>query len=176
MLSKLDDKERLLVIGFVLTLILLLILHILFKVIDYRNDLTERVNESRSGFNAMDKAIQDYNFYRSLKSGEDEKISDTFAKLDQILVRYSLKEKVYNQRDFTNIVEKQYNRTSIEFTFKSVVLQDVMKMIYDIEVNKQVSGKVTNFTFRKTMAGKELYDVTLRVSSYSKITNPKKNG
>ena len=57
-----------------------------------------------------------------------------------------------------------------------MVLQDVMKMIYDIEVNKQVSGKVTNLNFRKVpMPGKELYDVTLRVSSYSKIT-PKKNG
>jgi general secretion pathway protein M len=175
-LSKLDDRERLVVIGFVFFLILLIFINIGIRIWDFRSDLTTQVNEIRSNSNALEKAIQDYNYYRSLKSGEEEKISDTFSKLDQILNRYSLKEKIYNQRDYTNIVEKQYNRTSIEFTFKSVVLQDVMKMIYDIEVNKQVSGKVTNLNFRKVpMPGKELYDVTLRVSSYSKIT-PKKNG
>lgn len=177
MMNKLDERERLVVIGFVLLLILLVFVNIGIRIMDFRSELTTQVNEIRSSSNALEKSIQDFNFYRSLKSGEEEKISDTFSKLNIIMERYSLKEKVFNQRDYTNIVEKQYNRISIEYTFKSVVLQDVMKMIYDIEVNKQVSGKVTNLNFRKVpMAGKELYDVTLRVSSYSKISNPKKNG
>ncbi|MCX8000714.1 MAG: hypothetical protein N3A69_17495, partial [Leptospiraceae bacterium] len=116
-----------------------------------------------------------YNFYRSIKVGDEEKISDVFGKLDQIMVRYGLKEKIYNQRDYVNVVEKNYNRTTIEFNFKSVALQDIFKMIYDIEFNKQVSGKVTYLNFRKVpITGKELYDVNLRVSSYSRITNPKK--
>ncbi|MCX7999805.1 MAG: hypothetical protein N3A69_12790 [Leptospiraceae bacterium] len=175
MLSKLDERERLFVIGFVVLLIVLLLVLIFLKISQFREEISNEVEELQGSFSEIDKAIQDYNFYRSIKAGDEEKISDVFGKLDQIMVRYGLKEKIYNQRDYVNIVEKNYNRTTIEFNFKSVALQDVFKMIYDIEFNKQVSGKVTYLNFRKVpITGKELYDVNLRVSSYSRITNPKK--
>ncbi len=175
MLNKLDERERVFVIGFVLILIFLLFILVFLRIKQFREELSNEVEELQSSFPEMDKAIQDYNFYRSIKAGDEEKISDIFGKLDQIMVRYGLKEKIYNQRDYVNVVEKNYNRTTIEFNFKSVTLQDVFKMIYDIEFNKQVSGKVTYLNFRKVpIAGKELYDVNLRVSSYSRLANPKK--
>ncbi|MCB1179441.1 MAG: hypothetical protein KDK36_17800 [Leptospiraceae bacterium] len=169
MLNNLDDRERLIVFGGIGLVIVLLFVNVVIKVFKFRNDLTEELIESKGNFIAMDRAIKDYNFYRSLKTGEEEDANQIFAKLDTIMVRYALKEKLYDiPKDSRTTEQRNYERLSIEIHFRSVVLQDIMKFIYDIEMNKQLNGKVTNLNFRKVM-GKELYDVNLRISSYSRV-------
>jgi general secretion pathway protein M len=168
MLSKLDNREKLFVLGAVLLLLVLIVVNVLIWIIDIRRELTNKVIDSRAGFTVLEKAIKDYNFYKSLKTGEEENVNGIFAKLDQIMVRHSLKEKLYDiPKDSYNTVEKIYTRTNIELNFRSVYLQDIIKMVYDIEVNKQLNGRVTYFSFRKVI-GKELYDVNLRLSFYSR--------
>lgn len=174
MLNKLDDRERLILFGGVGVLFFLLILNLINSLYQYRMDLSQQVIDTRSNFSALEKAIQEYNYYRSLKSGDEEKISDIYAKLDQIMIRYSLKDRVQTMKDTNSMILKNYNRTSIDITFRSVPLQDVIKLIYDIEINKQINSKIDYISFRKPIAGKEVYDINLKLSSYSKIG--KKNG
>jgi general secretion pathway protein M len=174
MLSKLDDRERLLIFGGIGVLLFLLFLNIVTNLYNYRVELSQQVIETRSNFTALDKAVQDYNYYRSLKSGDEEKISDIYSKLDQIMLRYSLKDRVQTMKDTNSMILKNYNRTTIDITFRSVPLQDILKLIYDIEMNKQINSKIDYISFRKPIAGKEVYDVNLKLSSYSKLG--KKNG
>ncbi len=89
------------------------------------------------------------------------------------MVRYNLKDKVQTMKDTTTVIRKDYNKIQIDVSFRSVLLQDVIKFIYDIEKNKQVQAKVDYLTFRKPFAEKEIYDVNLKVSSYSRITKGK---
>ena len=61
MLSKLDDRERLLIFGGIGVLLFLLFLNIVTNLYNYRVELSQQVIETRSNFTALDKAIQDYN-------------------------------------------------------------------------------------------------------------------
>lgn len=174
MLSKLDERERLVLLAGVGVLLLLLVLNIFNSLYQYRVELSQQVIDTRSNFAALEKAIQEYNYYRSLKSGDEEKISDIYSKLDTIMIRHSLKDRVQTMKDTNSMILKNYNRTSIDITFRSVPLQDIIKLIYDVEVNKQINSKIDYISFRKPILGKELYDVNLKLSSYSKLG--KKNG
>ena len=62
MLSKLDDRERLLIFGGIGVLLFLLFLNIVTNLYNYRVELSQQVIETRSNFTALDKAIQDYNY------------------------------------------------------------------------------------------------------------------
>lgn len=174
MLSKLDERERLVLLAGLGVLVLLLVLNLFNSLYQYRVELTQQVIDTRSNFTALERAIQEYNYYRSLKSGDEEKISDIYSKLDIIMIRHSLKDRVQTMKDTNSMILKNYNRTSIDITFRSVPLQDIIKLIYDVEVNKQINSKIDYISFRKPIAGKELYDVNLKLSSYSKLG--KKNG
>lgn len=169
MLNKLDDRERLFLLAGVGIVVVILLFTVFRKIIEYRNNLGETVTETRSQAAQLDKLIRDYNYYRSLKSGPEEDVSQIYSKLDQILVRYSLKDKVSTMRDSNTVILKRYNKVTIDVSLRSVPLNDVFKLIYDIEVNKQINSKVDYLNFKRPFAGKEIYDVNIRFSSYSKL-------
>ncbi|MBE7411338.1 MAG: hypothetical protein L6Q54_01140 [Leptospiraceae bacterium] len=169
MLNKLDEREKLFVIGGVILVIVVLFFSVIRKLAEFRSDLSEKIVESRGSSVQLDKLIKDYHFYKSLKSGPEEDVSQIYSKLDQILIRYSLKDKVSTMRDSNTVILKQYNKITIDISLRSVPLNDVIKLIYDIEVNKQINSKVDYINFRKPFAGKEIYDVNLKLSSYSKL-------
>lgn len=169
MLNKLDDREKLFVIGGVLVVIIVLFSLTLSKVVERRTNLSESLLEARGNFARLDKAIQDYNYYRSLKSGDEVDLTSIYAKLDQILIRYGLKDRVLTQKDSSTIIKKEYNKITIDISLRSVKLADVFKMIYDIEVMKQINSKVDYMNFIKPLPGKEEYDVNIRFSSFTKV-------
>lgn len=174
MFDRLTDRERLMVAGAILLVTLLGIYTILSLLIDFRNSLTDEIFETRSEATQLDRVIREYNYLKSLQTGgSEEDVSVMYSKLDQILVRYNLKEKVQNQRDSSTIIRKDYNKITIDVSFRSVLLQDIIKLIYDIEKNKQMQAKVDLLTFRKPFAEKEVYDVTIKISSYSRLTKGK---
>ena len=168
MLNKLDDREKLFVIGAVILFFLVLFSLTVSKVVERRTALSDSLLEARGNFARLDKAIQDYNYYRSLKSGEID-VTSIYAKLDQILIRYGLKERVNTQKDSSTIIKKEYNKITIDISLRSVKLADVFKMIYDIEVMKQINSKVDYMNFIKPLPGKEEYDVNIRFSSFTKV-------
>lgn len=166
MLDKLNERERLFVLGglgFVLLIGLLLGSFSLYK---YRTNLTETLLDTNSQFTELEKIIRDYNYYRSIKSSEEENINQLVAKLEQIMKRHNLKTNTLEKSQ--TVIMERYNKTIIDVTMTSVKLEDVMHLIYDIEVNKQMNSKVEVLEFRKPLPGKEVYDVTIRFSSYSK--------
>jgi len=169
MLNKLDDREKLFVIGGVIVFFLVLFSLTVSKVVERRTGLSDSLLEARGNFARLDKAIQDYNYYRSLKSGDEIDVTSIYAKLDQILIRYGLKERVNTQKDSSTIIKKEYNKITIDISLRSVKLADVFKMIYDIEVMKQINSKVDYMNFIKPLPGKEEYDVNIRFSSFTKV-------
>ncbi|MBP9886448.1 MAG: hypothetical protein KBF93_09125 [Leptospiraceae bacterium] len=169
MLNKLDDREKLFVIGAVILFFLVLFSLTVSKVVERRTALSDSLLEARGNFARLDKAIQDYNYYRSLKSGDEIDVTSIYAKLDQILIRYGLKERVNTQKDSSTIIKKEYNKITIDISLRSVKLADVFKMIYDIEVMKQINSKVDYMNFIKPLPGKEEYDVNIRFSSFTKV-------
>ncbi len=169
MLSKLDEREKLFVIGGVLVVFIVLFSLTVSKILEQRNNLSESLAEARGNFARLDKAIQDYNYYRSLKSGDEIDVTSIYAKLDQILIRYGLKDRVLTQKDSSTVIKKEYNKITIDISLRSVKLPDVFKMIYDIEVMKQINSKVDYINFIKPLPGKEEYDVNIRFSSFTKV-------
>ena len=71
MLNKLDDREKLFVIGAVILFFLVLFSLTVSKVVERRTALSDSLLEARGNFARLDKAIQDYNYYRSLKSDDE---------------------------------------------------------------------------------------------------------
>ncbi len=169
MLDQLTEREKLiLLLGIVVITVMGLFL-IVRSVYNFRKELTETVNETASQSTQLDRIIADYNYYKALKSGgADEDISQMYSKLDQIMIRYNLKDRVSTMKDTSANIERNYIKLSIEISFRSVQLYDVIKFIYDIEKNKQINGKIDYFDMGKPFQDKELYDVNLRISSFKK--------
>ncbi|MCZ8156078.1 MAG: hypothetical protein O9264_08160 [Leptospira sp.] len=174
MLDRLTERERLSVFLAALFVGILGLYTILSFFVDLRNRLTDEIYETRSQATEIDRLIREYNYLKSLQTGgSEEDVSVMYSKLDQIMVRYNLKDKVQTMKDSTTPIRKEYTRISIDISFRSVLLQDVIKMIYDIEKNKQVQGKVDYLTFRKPFSEKDVYDVTIKVSSYNRNSKGK---
>ena len=168
MLDKLDERERLFVFALLAVVLFSLVFVAFSRIYKYRKRLSDKVARTRSQFVELDKHIKNYNYYSSLKSGRAQQSTEIVAKLEQLLTRHSLKDKVSNMRDSQTLILKRYNKITVDINFRSVNLEDVFKMIYDIEVNKQVNSRVEYLNFRKPFAEKETYDVKLKLSSYSK--------
>ncbi|NCN09163.1 MAG: hypothetical protein GW938_04905 [Leptospira sp.] len=170
MFSQLNERERVFVFAGLLVIFCMGFYLLIQKAFDLRSSLSERVNETVSQSTQLDRVIVDYNYYKGLKTGgQDEDVSQMYSKLDQIMIRYNLKEKVSTQKDSTNTIRKDYNQITIDVSFRSVILNDIIKLIYDIEKNKQINAKVDYLDFRKPFQDKDVYDVNLKISSFKRI-------
>jgi general secretion pathway protein M len=170
MFSQLNERERVFVFAGLLVILCLGFYLLIQKAFDLRSSLSEQVHETISQSTQLDRVIVDYEYYKGLKTGgQDEDVSQMYSKLDQIMVRYNLKEKVSTQKDSTNTIRKDYNQITIDVSFRSVILNDIIKLIYDIEKNKQINAKVDYLDFRKPFQDKEVYDVNLKISSFKRI-------
>lgn len=167
MLNQLSERERLFLLVAVALIIIMIFYLIGRKIFQIRRDLSEEVYETQTQSTQLDRIISDYNYFRSLKTGDsDEDISQMYSKLDQIMIRYNLKDKISTMKDSTTNIEKNYIKISIEISLRSVPLVDVIRLIYDIEKNKQMNGKIDYLDFGKPFQEKEVYDVNLRISSF----------
>lgn len=130
-------------------ILLLIVFFAIRKVVTLRQGLTERVQDSRTAPVKLDKIIQEFNEFRSLdSSGGETDVSAVYAKLDEIFVRYSLKEKISTMKDFNSIEDKKYNRITIDINFRSVTLDNIFRLIYDIEKNKMINARVEYLNFK----------------------------
>ncbi|MBM9498879.1 hypothetical protein JWG44_01240 [Leptospira sp. 201903071] len=172
MLEKLEPRERLIVLVGIGAILLLIVFLAVQKIVNIRQGLTERVQDSRTAPVKLDKIIQEYNDFRSLdSSGGDSDVSAIYAKLDEIFLKYGLKEKISTMKDSYAIEDKKYKRTTIDINFRSVTLDNIFRFVYDIEKNKMINARVEYLNFRKPFQGKEVYDVNLKLSSYSREGN-----
>lgn len=170
MFSQLNERERIFVFAGILVIIVMSLYLVFQKSYQMRKELSEEVHESSIQATQLDRIINDYNYYRALKTGgKDEDVSEMYSKLDQIMIRYGLKEKVSTMKDSAQTIRKEYNQITIDVSFRSVVLNDVIKMVYDIEKNKQINAKVEYFDFGKPFQDKNVYDVNLKISSFKKV-------
>ena len=80
MLNKLDEREKLFVIVGVVVFFIVIFSLTISKIMEQRNSLSESLAEARGSFARLDKAIQDYNYYRSIKSGEEIDVTNIYAK------------------------------------------------------------------------------------------------
>lgn len=170
MFSQLNERERVFVFAGILVILIMAIYLIVQKGFQLRQELTDAVNESASNATQLDRIINDYNYYRALKTGgKDEDVSEMYSKLDQIMLRYNLKDKVSTMKDTSQTIRKEYNQITIDVSFRSVPLHDVIKLIYDIEKNKQINAKVEYFDFGKPFQDKNVYDINMKISSFKKV-------
>jgi general secretion pathway protein M len=170
MFNQLNERERVIVFAGILVILIMAFYLIVQKGYQLRKDLTESVNESAIQSTQLDRVINDYNYFRALKTGgKDEDVSEMYSKLDQILIQYGLKEKVSTMKDSSNTIRKEYSQITIDVSFRSVSLNDIIKLIYDIEKNKQINAKVDYLDFRKPFQDKEVYDINMKISSFKKI-------
>lgn len=171
MLDRLTGRERRLILGLGIFVIFLGFLAIIQVAITYKNEVTDEIYQSRSDINTLEKLVREYQYYQTLQiGGSEEDVSQMYSKLDQIMIRYGLKEKVLSMKDSATVIRKDYNKLTIDVSFRSVNLQDIFKLIYDIEKNNQIQGKVDYLTFRKPFIEKEVYDVNIKISSYNRIS------
>ncbi len=167
MLEKLTDREKFLIIGGIIFLVLLLFFTVLGKIIGIRSELSDDISSSRSNSIKLDTIINKYNYFKSIKSADAEDKSVVYGKLDKILIRYGLKDRTQLNESETEI-QKEFKKLTIESKMKAVKLNDVFKFMYDIEINKELNSRIDYFTFTKVI-GKEEYDIVMKISSYSRI-------
>jgi general secretion pathway protein M len=169
MLNKLNEREKLALLGFIVFIIFITVGYIVFKIYSIRVELTDSIQQARTDLTEIDSIISKHNYYRNIKSTQALDVSTIYSKLDVILIRYGLKGDRTTLNDFPEtVIQKEYSKLTFEIKMRSVKLTDVFKMIYDIEVNKEIDCKVDSLSFYKPLPGKEEYDVVFKISSYSR--------
>ena len=169
-MQNITQREKIFIIAGIATIVVLLLFIALRGVVSWRGELSASANDSRSQISEIDKLAADYVYYKSLQSGSLDQTANTiYTSLDPVLVRHGLKQSVSSMKDTENVILRKYNKITIDIAFKSVDLQSVMRMIYDIEMNHQVHARVEYFKFRKPFAGKSVYDVNIKLASYSMV-------
>ncbi|WCL47942.1 hypothetical protein [Leptospira sp. GIMC2001] len=170
MFNQLNERERVFVFAGILLIVVMSLFLVFNKAFELRRELSETVNETMSQATQLDRIINDYKYYQSLETGgQDEDVNQMYSKLDQILIRYNLKEKVSTMKDSSNTIRKEYSQITIDVSFRSVILNDIIKLVYDIEKNKQINAKVDYLDFRKPFQDKEVYDINMKISSFKKL-------
>ena len=168
MFSNFSARERLFIFSGFGFIIFLLVLVTLKKVVNIKNQYSNLVENNQKSLVQMNGIVNDFLVYKDLEHISKVSISQIYARLDELFVKYDLKNNVSNLKDTTTTSLKIYNKFSISIDFNSIYLDDLFQLIYEIEKNRYIKGQVEYLSFQKPFASKDTYDAKLTLSVYSK--------
>ena len=168
MLSKLSARERLFVLYGSFLVLFLFIAVGLKKIINLKTQYSSLLSLNQESLREIDDLIDSYRVYKNSDGIGKTDVSQIYARLDELFVKYELKSNVSNLKDTTTTSFKIYDKFAVSVDLKSVYLDDVFKLIYDIEKNKYIQGKVEYLSFQKPFASRDVYDIRLTLAVYSK--------
>ncbi|PJZ68531.1 hypothetical protein [Leptospira perolatii] len=176
MWEKLEPRERLLILIAAGLLVFMVLFLVGRKIYRMRKDLGERVMETSSDSQTLDKILQEYTYFTTLDTtGGERDPSEFYGKLDPLFVQYGLKERISTMKDHTKEIDKKYQAIIIDVNFRGVPLESVMKLIYEIDKNKRVNARVEYLQINKPYQDKNAYDVNMKLAAYSASTKARPN-
>ena len=166
MLEKLNPRERLLIVAFGGTLLLLLLGFIGLKVKEQRDTIRQSVGEARDDVTRMSRLVADIKGMPAGGPLPDE--NEFLAKTTQLLE--SMKFTPQNIRSRKENPTRTEEQIIVEMTFAGVSLKDAINFLHAVEYGKQIPARVGVLEFRKPLAQREIYDMRITLV----ITRPKK--
>lgn len=170
MFNQLQPRERLLIFVLIGLIAFGIFYYAGKKIMHLRARLSEQVVETRNASTELAKKIREYQYLQSLDTTENTTNATIMVKkMEDLVAKYGLEQQIQNMDAPTSTTTpEKYTRNTMSINFSSVHLEEVFRLIYDIEKNKEINGKIELLEFRKPFAGKEIFDAKMELSSYSR--------
>lgn len=168
----LTDREKKLLKLFIIFIVgLLSYLLIISPIIDYKTTLESEYKTKLEKLNSIDNLYEKYiNLKREktvylnlLKNNEGvTSLIEIYAKETNIL-----KNKVYT-KEHPSTIQNKYKKISTEVKFEGVDISSVVKFIFKLENSNKII-RVAFLRIRLALKGKDTYDVTIKIDTFSVI-------
>jgi type II secretory pathway component PulM len=171
MISLSDREKKLLTVLVLFIGVLLVYFAVINPIVEFKSNLKTEYNSNLERLNTLDKLYEEYlqlkkekeNYQNLLKSNEGvTTLIENIAKQTNIL-----KNKVYT-RDNPSNIQGKFKKVSTEVKFEGVDAGSIMNFIYKLENSNKII-KIAYMRVRLALKGKDVYDVTLKIDSYTSL-------
>jgi type II secretory pathway component PulM len=171
MISLSDREKKLLTVLVIFVGVLLVYFAVISPIVAFKSNLKSEYNSNLQRLSSLDKLYEEYlqlkeekkNYHNLLRSNEGvTTLIENIAKQTNIL-----KNKVYT-RDNPSNIQGKFKKVSTEVKFESVDAGSIMKFIYKLENSNKII-KIAYMRVRLALKGKDVYDVTLKIDSYTSL-------
>jgi type II secretory pathway component PulM len=151
--------------------VLLVYFAVISPISEFKSGLETEYKSNLQRLNTLDKLYEQYiqlksekeNYQNLLKNNEGiTTLIETIAKQTNIL-----KNKVYT-RDNPSNIQGKFKKVSTEVKFEGVDIGSMMNFIYKLENSNKII-KIAYMRVRLALKGKDVYDVTLKIDSYTSL-------
>ncbi len=151
--------------------VLLIYFLIISPIVDFKTSLKNEYESNTERLNTLDRL---YGQYLQLKSEKEKyqnllKSNIGISSLIENLAKETniLDNKAYT-RDNPSNIQGKFKKVSTEVKFEGVNISSLMKFIYRLENSNKVV-KISYMRVRLALKGKDVYDVTLKIDSYTSL-------
>ncbi len=157
MLDQLNPRERLFVMAGGFLLGLLIVIFLGYKISQMRGGIAQRVAQERENVLKIGRLKDDINSLPSPQSLPD--MNEFISQTNALLEKYKMKPQDLRER--TDTSSRTEEMLVNEISLNGVALKDIIGFIHDIEYGKRVNASIGGLIFRKSLPGKEIYDVKI---------------
>ncbi len=171
MISLTDREKKLLTILVAFTGVVLVYFVIIRPIVEFKSGLETEYQTNLQRLNSLDKLYEEYlqlreekeKYQNLLRSNEGvTALIENIAKQTNIL-----NNKVYT-RDNPSNIQGKFKKVSTEVKFEGVDMRSMMNFIYKLENSNKII-KIAYMRVRLALKGKDVYDVTLKIDSYTSL-------
>lgn len=171
MISFTDREKKLLTLLGAFMGILLVYFVLIRPIVEFKSGLETEYIANVERLNTLDKLYEQYiqlqeekeKYQNLLKSNEGiTTLIENIAKETNII-----KNKVYT-RDNPSNIQGKFKKVSTEVKFEGVDIGSMMNFIYKLENSNKII-KIAYMRVRLALKGKDVYDVTLKIDSYTSL-------
>ena len=152
--NKLDHRERLLVISFLVVLVVTSFIMGLSFLYNLSNDIRQEADRNKEIFQSLNK-IKNVISGKKIKKAPEK--SQVFAEVNNLLNKYKLKPLSINEEKKTG---KDFR---IFVRLQSIPLTNFIYLLHEIEYKNRFPLFISDLMLRKNTSNKEAYDISFKI-------------
>lgn len=156
MLEKLEPRERLMLTGLLVFLVLILLGFIVSRIVNFRQDKNETAELYRGHVGRMARIR---NTLQNLPPAPKLPDKTEMAEKAEALARKQNLQSPDIKSD--NIRTVKYERVEVKIRFHGEPLQNILKFVHEVEFGNSLHARVGEFDFSRAVSAKEVYDASL---------------
>ncbi len=144
---------------------------VISPIVDFKTSLKKEYESNAERLNTLDRLYEQYLQLKSEKEKYQNLLKNNIgiSSLIENLAKETniLDNKAYT-RDNPSNIQGKFKKVSTEVKFEGVNISSLMKFIYKLENSNKVI-KISYMRVRLALKGKDVYDVTLKIDSYTSL-------
>lgn len=165
MLQKLNEREKIFVLGGGALMIAMFIGWGILRYFQYRADLSDRVNELPDQIARLKKYGRQYQELRQQEKKIPLKPDMVLPEIETLLKNNNLREKASSLLDSKN-KESKYTKTTVKLNLASVDFNILAKFLYDVEEVSEYFFRIEYLRLRRRPNYPGQYDARMNIVSY----------